>query len=54
MVENAERFPKKADDEWTVDVDGYVLVNNPANSQLSASALGGGTIDAGDRVSPFP
>jgi exocyst complex component 2 len=53
MVENAERFPKKADDEWTVEVDGYVLVNNPANSQLSASTLGGGTIDAGDRVSPL-
>ncbi|KAL2023373.1 hypothetical protein VTK56DRAFT_2730 [Thermocarpiscus australiensis] len=49
MVENAERYPKKADDEWTVDVDGYVLVNNPANPQLSASTLGGGTIDAGDR-----
>ena len=52
MVENAERFPKKADDEWTVEVDGYVLVNNnSANSHLSASTLGGGTIDAGDRVS---
>ena len=55
MVENAERFPKKADDEWTVEADGYVLVNNPAISQLSASTLGGGTIDAGDRVSqPAP
>jgi exocyst complex component 2 len=55
MVENAERFPKKADDEWTVEADGYVLVNNPAISQLSASTLGGGTIDAGDRVSqPLP
>jgi exocyst complex component 2 len=53
MVENAERFPKKADDEWTVEVDGYVLVNNPANTQLPASTLGGGTIDAGDRVSPL-
>jgi len=52
MVENAERFPKKADDEWTVEVDGYVLVNNPTITQLSASTLGGGTIDAGDRVSP--
>ncbi|KAK4042844.1 exocyst complex component Sec5-domain-containing protein [Parachaetomium inaequale] len=49
MVENAERFPKKADDEWTVEADGYVLANNPAISQLSASTLGGGTIDAGDR-----
>lgn len=59
MVENAERFPKKADDEWTVEVDGYVLVSNPANPQPSASTLGGGTIDAGDRVSlpphrPYP
>jgi len=51
MVENAERFPKKADDEWTVEADGYVLVNTSASSQLSASTLGGGTIDAGDRVS---
>ncbi|AEO55211.1 hypothetical protein MYCTH_2298813 [Thermothelomyces thermophilus ATCC 42464] len=49
MVENAERFPKKADDEWTVEVDGNVLVSNPAVSQPSASTLGGGTIDAGDR-----
>ncbi|KAK3306970.1 exocyst complex component Sec5-domain-containing protein [Chaetomium strumarium] len=49
MVENAERFPKKTDDEWTVDADGYVLLYNPANTQLSASAVGGGTIDAGDR-----
>ena len=55
MVENAERFPKKADDEWTVEVDGYVLVsNNSANPHLSASTLGGGTIDAGDRVSLSP
>ncbi|KAL2200597.1 exocyst complex component Sec5-domain-containing protein [Corynascus similis CBS 632.67] len=49
MVENAERFPKKTDDEWTVDVDGYVLVNNPAVPHPSISTLGGGTIDAGDR-----
>ncbi|KAK3899147.1 exocyst complex component Sec5-domain-containing protein [Staphylotrichum tortipilum] len=49
MVENAERFPKKADDEWTVEVDGFVLVNNSATSQFSASTLGGGTIDAADR-----
>ncbi|KAK4193782.1 putative exocyst complex component [Podospora australis] len=44
MVENAERPVKKADDEWTVDVDGYVLVTTP-----SASTIGGSTIDAGDR-----
>ncbi|KAH6856519.1 hypothetical protein B0I37DRAFT_412438 [Chaetomium sp. MPI-CAGE-AT-0009] len=49
MVENAERFPKKADDEWTVEVDGYAPVSNPTITQLSASTLGGGTIDAGDR-----
>ncbi|KAK4126095.1 hypothetical protein N657DRAFT_642863 [Parathielavia appendiculata] len=49
MVENAERYPKKTNDEWTVEVDGYVLVNNLAVSQLSAATLGGGTIDAGDR-----
>ncbi|KAL2129292.1 hypothetical protein VTI74DRAFT_7970 [Chaetomium olivicolor] len=49
MVENAERFPKKADDEWTVEADGFVMANNVASSQLSASTLGGGTIDAGDR-----
>ncbi|KAJ4300282.1 Exocyst complex component S5 [Collariella sp. IMI 366227] len=48
MVENAERFPQKADDEWTVDAEGFVLVN-AANSQPSVSTLGGGTIDAGDR-----
>ncbi|KAK3990021.1 putative exocyst complex component [Cladorrhinum sp. PSN332] len=44
MVENAERPVKKADDEWTVDPDGYVLVNAPM-----ASTIGGGTINAGDR-----
>ncbi|KAK4146737.1 exocyst complex component Sec5-domain-containing protein [Dichotomopilus funicola] len=49
MVENAERFPKKAGDEWTVEGDGYVLATNPAVSQIPPSALGGGTIDAGDR-----
>ncbi|KAH6631896.1 exocyst complex component Sec5-domain-containing protein [Chaetomium tenue] len=49
MVENAERFPKKADDEWTVEVDGYAPVSNPTITQLSASTLGGGTIDAADR-----
>lgn len=49
MVENAERPVKKTDDEWTVDPDGYVLVNPPM-----ASSNGGGRIDAGDRVSCFP
>lgn len=52
MVENAERFPKKTDDDWTVDGDGYVVVNNvPTDPHISAAAVGGGTIDAGDRVS---
>jgi exocyst complex component 2 len=51
MVENAERFPKKSDDDWTVDTDGYVLVNAPADARLSVSAVGGPTIDATDRVS---
>ncbi|KAK4134223.1 hypothetical protein BT67DRAFT_456188 [Trichocladium antarcticum] len=49
MVVNAERFPKKADDEWAVESDGYVLVNTPANPQLSVSTIGGGTVDASDR-----
>ncbi|KAK4109884.1 hypothetical protein N656DRAFT_736753 [Canariomyces notabilis] len=49
MVENAERFPKKSDDDWTVDTDGYVLVNAPADARLSVSAVGGPTIDATDR-----
>ncbi|GAB1319006.1 Exocyst complex component S5 [Madurella fahalii] len=50
MVENAERFPKKTDDDWTVDSDGYVLVNNaPTDPHISASAVGGATIDAADR-----
>ncbi|KAK4179228.1 putative exocyst complex component [Triangularia setosa] len=47
MVENAERLVKKTDDEWTVDVDGYVLVNSAAAPR--ASTAGGSTIDAGDR-----
>ncbi|KAL2158950.1 hypothetical protein VTH06DRAFT_2980 [Thermothelomyces fergusii] len=50
MVENADCFPKKANDEWTVEVDGSVLLSNPmAASQSAASTLGGGTIDANDR-----
>lgn len=48
MVENAERPVKKADDEWTVDVDGYVLVSSAAAPRAS-TAVGGSTIDAGDR-----
>jgi exocyst complex component 2 len=44
MVENAERFPKKADDDWTVDTDGYAIVNS------TVTTLSGGTMDAADRV----
>lgn len=51
MVENAERYPKKADDDWTVDGDGNVLGNASANPQALASTIGGATVDASDRVS---
>ncbi|KAM7204483.1 Exocyst complex component Sec5 domain containing protein [Naviculisporaceae sp. PSN 640] len=47
MVENAERPLKKADDDWTMDIDGYVISNAPTESTLSMA--GGGTVDAGDR-----
>ncbi|KAK3391053.1 exocyst complex component Sec5-domain-containing protein [Podospora didyma] len=47
MVENAERPVKKTDDDWTVDVDGFVATNGPA--ALRASTVGGATINAGDR-----
>ncbi|KAL2267695.1 hypothetical protein VTJ83DRAFT_4972 [Remersonia thermophila] len=43
MVENAERYPKQADDDWTVDADGHFLVNS------TVPTLSGGTIDAADR-----
>ncbi|KAI0478204.1 exocyst complex component Sec5-domain-containing protein [Xylaria cf. heliscus] len=45
MVENAERAVKKAEDEWTTDIDGVV---GPYNERASVVA-GKGTIDAGDR-----
>jgi exocyst complex component 2 len=48
MVENAERSIKQADDEWTTDVDDFVIVSNPADRR--ASLLGGSTFNAGDRV----
>jgi len=48
MVENAERPLKKSDDDWTVDVDGYVAPSGPPAAR--PSTVGGGTIDAGDRV----
>ncbi|KAK1759262.1 exocyst complex component Sec5-domain-containing protein [Echria macrotheca] len=47
MVENAERPLKKADDDWTVDAEGYVI--NNASTAARPSTVGGGTIDAGDR-----
>ncbi|OIW32521.1 hypothetical protein CONLIGDRAFT_630203 [Coniochaeta ligniaria NRRL 30616] len=47
MVENAERSIKQADDEWTTDVDDFVLITNPRDRR--ASLVGGGTINAGDR-----
>ncbi|KAK5660422.1 hypothetical protein OQA88_12965 [Cercophora sp. LCS_1] len=47
MVENAERPLKKADDDWTIDPDGYVLITSPTATRPSTVA--GGTIDANDR-----
>jgi exocyst complex component 2 len=47
MVENAERALKKADDEWTTDLDDPVKSGNERAS-LNVSAP---TVDAGDRVS---
>ena len=49
MVENAERYPKKAEDEWTVEAETSVLVR-PSNPRVSASTSTGGTLDASDRV----
>lgn len=46
MVENAERSIKKADDDWTTEVDGYVIVNGASDR---APSMGGGTVNAGDR-----
>lgn len=48
MVENAERPVKQTDDEWTTDVDDFVLVTNPRDRRVSL--LGSSTINAGDRV----
>ncbi|KAK3318605.1 exocyst complex component Sec5-domain-containing protein [Apodospora peruviana] len=47
MVENAERPLKKTDDDWTMDIDSYVILNSPTSS--SFSMVGGGTVDAGNR-----
>lgn len=49
MVENAERAVKKADDEWTTDVD---ISTRPGDDRASFN-VGTGTVDPGDRVS-FP
>ncbi|KAM7214109.1 Exocyst complex component Sec5 domain containing protein [Rhypophila decipiens] len=48
MVENAERPLKKADDDWTMDMDGYVISNAPT-TESTLSIVGGATVDAGDR-----
>lgn len=52
MVENAERPLKRTDDDWTMDIDGYVISSAPTESTLSMA--GGGTVDAGDRVRILP
>ncbi|KAF9870061.1 exocyst complex component sec5 [Colletotrichum karsti] len=44
MVENAERSVKKADDDWTTDIDGTIATSTPP-----APAGGRATLDAGDR-----
>lgn len=46
MVENAERSVKKADDDWTTDIDGTIATTAPP-----APTGGRATLDAGDRVS---
>lgn len=46
MVENAERSVKKANDEWTTDVEGSI-----ATSAEESARGGRGSLDAGDRVS---
>lgn len=47
MVENAERAVKKADDEWTTDVDMSITPRDNRASLNDSS----GTVDPGDRVS---
>lgn len=51
MVENAERPLKKGDDDWTLDPDGYVAPSRAPAAR--PSTVGGGSIDAGDRVCAF-
>ncbi|KAL7628098.1 Exocyst complex component S5 [Parahypoxylon ruwenzoriense] len=45
MVENAERAVKKADDEWTTDVD----ITARSGSDRTSLTVGSETVDAGDR-----
>ncbi|KAI2621132.1 exocyst complex component Sec5-domain-containing protein [Hypoxylon sp. NC1633] len=45
MVENAERAVKKADDEWTTDVD----ITVESAGDRTALTIGSGTVDPGDR-----
>lgn len=47
MVENAERPVKKADDDWTTEMNGLAS----PTSMIRATAAGAGTFNAGDRVS---
>ncbi|KAI0140089.1 exocyst complex component Sec5-domain-containing protein [Hypoxylon sp. NC0597] len=47
MVENAERAVKKADDEWTTDVD--LTLMEPGTDRASLMTVGSGTVDPGDR-----
>ncbi|KAI8629210.1 exocyst complex component Sec5-domain-containing protein [Xylariaceae sp. FL1651] len=49
MVENAERAVKKAEDEWTTDLEAPI---GSSTERISISA-GKGTIDVGDRVSDW-
>lgn len=50
MVENAEKAVKKAEGDWTTDVDGLA---NPV-AMVVATSIGAGTVNAGDRVCSQP
>jgi exocyst complex component 2 len=47
MVENAEKFVKKADDDWTMEAGGLA---SPV-TMITATNIGAGTVNASDRVS---
>lgn len=49
MVENAEKAVKKADDEWTNDIDAPARFESDRASRIVDAS----TVDAGDRVSFF-